>query len=179
MRSSANTAADPYGGLPAEVGSVVADVPLQGPSVAVRPSGLPLSPGVSGDLPDPFHEGGRVVVRAVGAVPAQVGVTLSELVMESELSRWQVRRALAALRDLCAEKGWPPVIWTRQSGYHFCAGESELETGERAWISERLTQFRRILTGTLGLHIRPFLSRVMWRREMKSTRRVVAGRCGA
>ncbi|MFI5887901.1 hypothetical protein [Streptomyces sp. NPDC051554] len=33
---------------------------------------------------------------------------------------------------------------------------AELENWERAWISERLTQFRRMLTSTLGPHLQLF-----------------------
>ncbi|MFJ2241293.1 hypothetical protein [Streptomyces sp. NPDC087859] len=34
--------------------------------------------------------------------------------------------------------------------------EAELEEGERAWISEKLTQFRRMLTGAIGPHLALF-----------------------
>ncbi|MFJ8509376.1 RacP protein [Streptomyces avermitilis] len=82
---------------------------------------------------------------------ASAGMVLSRLMGACELSRWQTRRGLAVLRDLCAERGWPPVIWSRDMGYHFCA--SELEEWERAWISEKLTQFRRMITVTIGPHL--------------------------
>lgn len=48
-----------------------------------------------------------------------------------ELSRWRTRRGLAVLRDLCAERSWPPVIWSREMGYHFCASEAEAADGPR------------------------------------------------
>ncbi|WP_316781037.1 hypothetical protein [Streptomyces sasae] len=50
-----------------------------------------------------------------------------------------------------------PLIWTRQDGCHFCASEEELEAWERAWISEKLTQFRRMITGTLAPCLALFL----------------------
>lgn len=75
---------------------------------------------------------------------------------ECGLSRWQSRRAITALKNIYAEREWPPLIWTREADYHFCANEPELENWERAWISERLTQFRRMLTGTLGPHLQLF-----------------------
>ncbi|MFF7601537.1 RacP protein [Streptomyces mirabilis] len=84
-------------------------------------------------------------------VPA--GMTLNRLMGVCELSRWQTGRGLAMLRDLCAERGWPPVIWSRDLGYYLCASEAELEEWERAWISEKLTQFRRMITGTIGPHL--------------------------
>ncbi|MBT2509178.1 RacP protein [Streptomyces sp. ISL-98] len=84
---------------------------------------------------------------------APAGMVLGQLMGACELSRWQTRRGLATLRDLCAERGWPPVIWGRDLGYHFCASEAELEEWERAWLSEKLTQFRRMITGTIGPHL--------------------------
>lgn len=96
------------------------------------------------------------LVRTELLKPATSGKALLELAEACGLSRWQVRRALTALRDMCAEKEWPPVRWTRERGYHFCASEAELEEWERSWISERLTQFRRMLSGTLGPHLQLF-----------------------
>ncbi|WP_416960579.1 RacP protein [Streptomyces sp. Agncl-13] len=96
------------------------------------------------------------LVRTALLKTAPAGMTLLELAAECGLSRWQTRRALAALKDACAEKRWPPLLWTRERDYHFCASEPELEAWERAWISERLTQFRRMLTGTLGPHLQLF-----------------------
>ncbi|MFG2630733.1 hypothetical protein [Streptomyces sp. NPDC048473] len=48
------------------------------------------------------------------------------------------------------------MIWTRDLDYHFCASEDELEEWGRAWISEKLTQFRRMITGTIGPHLALF-----------------------
>ncbi|MCA1223685.1 hypothetical protein, partial [Streptomyces sp. 8L] len=36
------------------------------------------------------------------------------------------------------------------------ASETELEEWERAWVSERLTQFKRMITGTLAPHLALF-----------------------
>ncbi|MFJ9909335.1 RacP protein [Streptomyces sp. NPDC101152] len=83
---------------------------------------------------------------------APVGMALTRLMASCELSRRQTRRRPATLRDLCAERSWPPIIYGRDLGYYFCASEDELEKWERAWLSEKLTQFRRVLTGTIGPH---------------------------
>jgi hypothetical protein len=87
---------------------------------------------------------------------APAGMTLARLMASCELSRWQTRSGIAALRDVCADHGWPPLLWTRELGYHFCASEEELEEWERAWLSEKLTQFRRMITGTLAPHLALF-----------------------
>ncbi|MFI7413950.1 RacP protein [Streptomyces sp. NPDC049627] len=73
-----------------------------------------------------------------------------------ELSQYQTRSGLTALRDLAAERDWPPLIWTREQGYHFCASEVELEEWERVWASEKLTAFRSVITGTLAPHLALF-----------------------
>ncbi|XUL90323.1 RacP protein [Streptomyces galilaeus] len=104
----------------------------------------------------PTAERHAELVRTALLRAAPAGRTLLELAAECGLSRWQTRRAIAALKDVCAENGWPPLLWTRERDYHFCASEPELENWERAWISERLTQFRRMLTGTLAPHLQLF-----------------------
>jgi hypothetical protein len=101
----------------------------------------------------PTAERHAELVRTALLKTAPIGMTLLELAAECGLSRWQTRRAIAALKDSCVEREWPPLLWTRERDYHFCASEAELENWERAWISERLTQFRRMLTGTLGPHL--------------------------
>jgi hypothetical protein len=87
---------------------------------------------------------------------APAGLTFLQLMLVSERSRHQVRTGLAALRDLCAERGWPPLLYTRETGYHFSASEVELEAWELAWISGQLTQLRRMVTGTLAPHVALF-----------------------
>lgn len=62
---------------------------------------------------------------------APAGMVLGRLMGACELSRWQTRRGLATLRDLCAERGWPPVIRGRDLGYHFCASELNWKSGSR------------------------------------------------
>ncbi|MFC4507803.1 MULTISPECIES: RacP protein [Streptomyces] len=96
------------------------------------------------------------LVRTALFEVAPAGMTLTRLMASCELSRWQARQGLAMLRDLCAERSWPPVIYSRDLGYHFCASEDELEEWERAWLSEKLTQFRRMLTGTIAPHLALF-----------------------
>jgi len=60
------------------------------------------------------------------------------------------------LRDLCIDRSSPPVIYSRDHGYHFCVSDDELEESERAWLSEKLTRFRRKLSGTIGPHLTLF-----------------------
>ena len=87
---------------------------------------------------------------------APTGLTFVQLMLLGERSRHQVRSGLAALRDLCAERGWPPVLYTRDLGHHFSASEAELEVWELAWISGKLTQPRRMVTGTLAPRVALF-----------------------
>ncbi|MYW21430.1 RacP protein, partial [Streptomyces sp. SID2955] len=76
------------------------------------------------------------------------GLLFPQLTRASELSPSQVRSGLAALRDTIAENGWPPLIWTRADGYQLGAERAALEAYERAVLTEKLTEFRRFITGT-------------------------------
>lgn len=80
------------------------------------------------------------------------GLLFPPLVRASELSPSQVRTGLACLRDIIAENGWPPLIWTRASGYQLGADRAALEAYERAVLAEKLTEFRRFITGTVAPH---------------------------
>ncbi|GAA0703661.1 MULTISPECIES: RacP protein [Streptomyces] len=80
------------------------------------------------------------------------GLLFPQLVRASELSPSQVRAGLACLRDIIAENGWPPLIWTRADGYQLGADRAALEAYERAVLAEKLTEFRRFITGTVALH---------------------------
>jgi hypothetical protein len=51
-----------------------------------------------------------------------------------------------------AERGWPPLIWTRPDGYKFCADPAELQAYEIAVIRGKLTEIRRFITGTVAPH---------------------------
>ncbi|WP_344570877.1 RacP protein [Streptomyces axinellae] len=86
----------------------------------------------------------------MGARPA--GLDFHQLVRATDLSPPQVRSGLAALRDLAAEKGRPPLIRTRAIGYQLGADRAALEAYERAVVREKLTEFRRFITGTVGPH---------------------------
>ncbi|WP_229922819.1 RacP protein [Streptomyces morookaense] len=68
------------------------------------------------------------------------------------MSARQVRDGLAALCDQAAEKGWPPLAWSREAGYLLGAERDVLETYERAVVGEKLTEFRRFITGTVAPH---------------------------
>jgi hypothetical protein len=84
------------------------------------------------------------------AMPA--GLPFPQLVRASEFSPSQVRSSLACLRDIIAEKEWPPLIWTRNDGYQLGAERAALEAYERAMLLEKLTEFRRFITGTVAPH---------------------------
>ncbi|MFJ9034456.1 RacP protein [Streptomyces sp. NPDC102274] len=76
------------------------------------------------------------------------GLLFPQLVRASGLSTSQVRAGFACLRDIIAENGWPPLIWTRADGYLLGAEQAALQAYERAV----LTEFRRFLTGTVAPH---------------------------
>ncbi|WP_326654990.1 RacP protein [Streptomyces sp. NBC_01750] len=80
------------------------------------------------------------------------GLEFHQLVRASDLSASQVRSGLAALKDQAAEKGWPPLTRTRQAGYQLGAERPVLEAYERAVVREKLTEFRRFITGTVAPH---------------------------
>ncbi len=46
----------------------------------------------------------------------------------------------------------PPLTWTRANGYQLGAERDVLEAYERTVIKEKLTEFRRLITGTVGPH---------------------------
>ncbi|MFF3558310.1 RacP protein [Streptomyces tsukubensis] len=104
----------------------------------------------------PAAERHAELIRIALLEAAPSGLPLKRLMGACELSVYQTRSGIAALRDLCGERGWPPMLWDRETGYHFCASEAELEEWERQWISERLTQFRRMISGTLAPHLALF-----------------------
>ncbi|MFI6951456.1 RacP protein [Streptomyces sp. NPDC050422] len=91
-------------------------------------------------------------VRFVLFEARPAGLVLHQLVRASALSQSQVRSGLAALKDEAASKGWPPLIWTRADGYQLGAERAALEAYERQVVGEKLTQFRRFITGTVGPH---------------------------
>ncbi|MFF7903709.1 RacP protein [Streptomyces sp. NPDC007920] len=80
------------------------------------------------------------------------GLTFVQLVRATSLTPSQVRSGLAALRDQIAEKGWPPLIWTREDGYQLGAERAALEKYERGVVKECLTVMRRFASATVGPH---------------------------
>ncbi|GGY34824.1 RacP protein [Streptomyces djakartensis] len=80
------------------------------------------------------------------------GLEFHQLVRASDLSPSQVRSGLAALKDQAAARGWPPLTWTRAAGYQLGADRAVLEAYERAVVREKLTEFRRFITGTIAPH---------------------------
>lgn len=78
------------------------------------------------------------------------GLEFPQLVRASDLTPSQVRSGLAVLKDQAAEKGWPPLTWNRATGYQLGAERTVLEAFERAVVREKLTEFRRFITGTVA-----------------------------
>lgn len=91
-------------------------------------------------------------VRFVLFEARPAGLEFHQLVRASDLSPSQVRSGLAALKDQAAQKGWPPLTWTRASGYQLGAERDVLEAYERAVVKEKLTEVRRFITGTVAPH---------------------------
>ncbi|MFJ4633650.1 RacP protein [Streptomyces sp. NPDC088847] len=91
-------------------------------------------------------------VRFVLFEARPAGLVFHQLVRASSLTPSQTRSGLAALRDQIAEKGWPPLIWTRLDGYQLGAERAALEKYERAVVKEKLTEIRRFATGTVAPH---------------------------
>ncbi|SOE06480.1 RacP protein [Streptomyces sp. Ag109_G2-15] len=81
-----------------------------------------------------------------------VGLELPQLIRACELTRSQVRSGLAMLRDQCAEKGWPPIVWLLDGGYRFSGDPDLLRTYEIGEIHEHLVEIRRLMTGTVAPH---------------------------
>ncbi|MFE3270340.1 RacP protein [Streptomyces sp. NPDC059215] len=81
-----------------------------------------------------------------------VGLHMPQLMRATELTRSQVRSGLAMLRDIIAQKGWPPLVYTRADGYQFTADGDVLQAYEVGVIREKLTEIRRLITGTVTLH---------------------------
>ncbi|MEU6527324.1 RacP protein [Streptomyces sp. NPDC046924] len=80
------------------------------------------------------------------------GLEFPQLVRASDLFPSQVRSGLAALGEESGEKGRPPLTWNRATGYQLGAEPAVLEAYERAVIREKLTEFRRFITGTVAPH---------------------------
>ncbi|MFF0220280.1 RacP protein [Streptomyces vinaceus] len=91
-------------------------------------------------------------VRLVLFEARPAGLAFGQLVRSSELSPSQARAGLACLRDTIAERGWPPLIWTRPDGYRFCSDPHELQAYEVAVIREKLTEIRRFITSVVAPH---------------------------
>ncbi|MFJ4681556.1 RacP protein [Kitasatospora sp. NPDC088783] len=91
-------------------------------------------------------------VRFVLFEARPAGLLFPQLARASALSPSQVRSGLACLRDIIAERGWPPLIWTRADGYKFCSDPEELQAYEVAVIREKLTEIRRFITSVVAPH---------------------------
>ncbi|MFJ7246733.1 RacP protein [Kitasatospora sp. NPDC098652] len=91
-------------------------------------------------------------VRKVLFEARPAGLVFDQLSRASALSPSQVRSGLACLRDTIAERGWPPLIWSRADGYKFCSDPAELQAYEVAVIREKLTEIRRFITGVVAPH---------------------------
>ncbi|GAA2268317.1 hypothetical protein GCM10010145_48610 [Streptomyces ruber] len=91
-------------------------------------------------------------VRFVLFEARPAGLSFAQLVRAAELSPSQVRAGIACLRDIIAERCWPPLIWTRTDGYKFCSDPAELQAYEVSIIREKLTEIRRFITGVVAPH---------------------------
>ncbi|BAJ25882.1 MULTISPECIES: hypothetical protein [Kitasatospora] len=91
-------------------------------------------------------------VRFVLFEARPAGLVFAQLSRASGLSTSQTRSGLACLRDTIAERGWPPLIWSRTDGYKFCSDPVELQAYEVAVIREKLTEIRRFITGVVAPH---------------------------
>ncbi|MBD0695794.1 RacP protein [Streptomyces sp. CBMA123] len=91
-------------------------------------------------------------VRKVLFEARPAGLAFDQLTRASALSKSQVRAGLACLRDIIAERNWPPLIWSRADGYKFCSHPVELQAYEVAVIREKLTEIRRFITGVVAPH---------------------------
>jgi hypothetical protein len=80
------------------------------------------------------------------------GLHMPQLMRATELTRSQVRSGLAMLRDTIAQKGWPPLVYTRADGYQFTVDSDVLQAYEVGVIREKLTEIRRLITGTVTPH---------------------------
>ncbi len=74
------------------------------------------------------------------------GLTFPQLVRSGELTPSQTRAGLACLRDIIAERGWPPLIWTKRDGYRFCTEAAELQAYELSIVREKLTDLAVVVT---------------------------------
>ncbi|MFF0517028.1 RacP protein [Streptomyces sp. NPDC004250] len=91
-------------------------------------------------------------VRFVLFEARPAGLDFSQLVRATDLSAYQVRSGIGALKDEAASRGWPSLIWTREVGYRLGADRAALEAYERAVVSQKLNEFRRFITGTVAPH---------------------------
>ncbi|MGB8946888.1 MAG: RacP protein [Streptomyces sp.] len=91
-------------------------------------------------------------IRRVLMSARPAGLHMPQLTRATELTRGQVCSGLAMLRDLIGQKGWPPLIYTRPDGYQFTADGDVLQSYELAVIHEKLTEIRRLITGTVTAH---------------------------
>ncbi len=80
------------------------------------------------------------------------GLTFPQLVRSGELTPSQTRAGLACLSDIIAERGWPPLIWTKRDGYRFCTAAAELQASELSIVREKLTEIRRFITAVVSTY---------------------------
>lgn len=100
-----------------------------------------LAPNVSGQ---------RVRVALIEAQPA--GLHMPQLIKATELTKSQVRRGIAHLRDTAAELGLTPLIWDRKHGYRFSSNPDDWLAYELRSFHKEMTAIQRIVTGCVVPH---------------------------
>ncbi|MDF3141430.1 MULTISPECIES: RacP protein [unclassified Streptomyces] len=91
-------------------------------------------------------------IRRVLLQARPAGLHMPQLIEATELTRSQVRSGLAMLRDIIADNGWPPLVYTRADGYQFTIDGDVLQAYEVGVVREELTEIRRLITGTVTPH---------------------------
>lgn len=97
------------------------------------------------------HYGDLVRVALMEARPA--GLHTHQLMAATQLSRSQVARGIAHLRDVGAAEHLTPIIWQRRDGYLFSEDPADWIVYEKKQFLQILHRLTRMITGTLDPHL--------------------------